>query len=344
MNDPLPILELTSAQFLAAFAARGMPRGSALAIYRDLYRRGLVAEGILALPDMPLAQRLDEGPTIKFTQRLDHALETETVVLPYTSRGGRPRHTLCVSSQIGCAMGCTFCETARMGLRRNLTAAEIVAQWFAARFRLLAPIDNVVFMGMGEPMDNLAAVAQAIRVLTDANGAAIAPSRVTVSTVGRPEGIRRLADVAAEPGLGRLRLAVSINAADDGLRRQLMPINRAAPLAELRRAMVQWTADGRRRVLIEYVLIPGVNDRTDQADSLDAYLGDLPCTVNIIPYNPRRDSPWPAPANDEVDRFTARLAAAGRRVTRRRTTGRSVMAACGQLGNERLRRRRPVAN
>jgi 23S rRNA (adenine2503-C2)-methyltransferase len=338
MSDPLPILELTSAQFIAASAVRGVPRGNALTAYRDFFRLGRTAGGDIAVPDMPIAQRREEGQTIKFTQRLDAGLETETVILPYTGRSGQPRHTLCVSSQVGCAMGCTFCETARMGLRRNLTAAEIVAQWFAARFRLLAPVGNVVFMGMGEPMDNVEAVAQAIRVLTDANGAAVAPSRITVSTVGRVDGIRRLAALAAEPGLGRLRLAVSINAADDRLRGELMPINRAEPLGDLRRAMVQWTASGRRRVLIEYVLIPAVNDRPDQADALDRFLGDLPCTVNVIPYNPRRDSPWPAPADDAVDRFLGRLAAHGRRVTRRRTTGRTVMAACGQLGNEHLRR------
>ncbi|MHC4990374.1 MAG: 23S rRNA (adenine(2503)-C(2))-methyltransferase RlmN, partial [Planctomycetota bacterium] len=243
------------------------------------------------------------------------------------------RETLCVSSQVGCALGCRFCETAQMGLLRNLAVDEIVGQWFAARHHLHRSIRNVVFMGMGEPMENLDNVLGAIDVLTDPVGVALAPARITVSTVGRVAGIRRLTQYADSPGRRRVRLAVSINAPDDELRSQLMPINRSTPLSELMEAMLDWTRRPGRRVLIEYVLIPGVNDGPEHAERLCRYLGALPCLVNVIPYNPRRGSPWPAPGEAIVVRFAEAIRRKGFSVRRRQTHGRDVMAACGQLGS-----------
>jgi 23S rRNA (adenine2503-C2)-methyltransferase len=280
-----------------------------------------------------VASTLVEGPTTKFILRHEDGLETESVILPILGSAGRLRRTLCVSSQVGCAMGCRFCETAQMGLMKNLSATQIVAQWLAARFDLYSPIDNIVFMGMGEPMDNLEAVLQAILVLCDRNGAAIAPARISVSTVGQSDGIMRLAAFARTPGYGKLRLAVSINAPNDEIRSRIMPINRATPMAELMHAMRRWPTDagdnggGRQRVFIEYVLIPGVNDAPEHADELCAYLKPLRCTVNVIPYNPRRDSPWPAPSEASVRGFMQRIHANGQFVKRRQTMGRSVMAA-----------------
>ncbi|MHC5024488.1 MAG: 23S rRNA (adenine(2503)-C(2))-methyltransferase RlmN [Planctomycetota bacterium] len=338
------ILGLTSAQFVEAGRARGLSDPDALASYRRLFRHGERLDGAGAPITAPLGVVQREHGTVKYTQRLADGLESESVILPIESRAGRTRHTLCVSSQIGCAMGCTFCETAQMGLLRNLTAAQIVGQWFAARFELAAPISNVVFMGMGEPMDNLEAVIQSIRVLADQNGPSIPPSRMTVSTVGRPAGIRRLGALAAESGFRGLHLAVSINAPDDAIRSQIMPINRAAPLAALREAMLAWPDASRSRILIEYVLIPGVNDRLEHADALGAYLEPVNCTVNVIPYNPRRDSPWPAPADETVQAFVDHLVQRGQLTRRRQTIGRSIMGACGQLGNAAIRRRgRPEA-
>jgi 23S rRNA (adenine2503-C2)-methyltransferase len=344
-REPIPILGLTSDRFVEAAGAHDVRRPAALEAYRAVFRRGASDLDWVSVPARPIERLERDADTVKFTQRLPDGLETESVLLPQTSRTGRQRLALCVSSQVGCAMGCTFCETARMGLMRNLEAADIVEQWRAARFEFGADVTNVVFMGMGEPMDNLDAVITAIRVLADANGPAITPARVSVSTVGHVEGIKRLARFAAEEGFRRLRLAVSINAPNDGIRDELMPINRGAPLAELMTAMQEWAARPHRqdaRVLIEYVLIPGVNDAPEHADELCAYLSPLPCTVNVIPYNPRRDSPWPAPAHDDVDRFVDRISATGQLVKRRRTMGRTAMAACGQLGNPRIRRRRFV--
>ncbi|MEX2219490.1 MAG: 23S rRNA (adenine(2503)-C(2))-methyltransferase RlmN [Phycisphaerales bacterium] len=268
--------------------------------------------------------------------------ETESVLIPMIGRTGQSTYTLCVSSQVGCAMGCTFCETAQMGLIRSLEAHEIVAQWFAATHLLGTRPKNLVFMGMGEPMDNLDAVIQAIAVLTDSNGAAMGISRITVSTVGRVDGIRRLAEQVHKPGWHRLGLAISINAPNDDIRSAIMPVNRRYPMAELRRALEAWPRYGGCKFCIEYVLIPGVNDAPPPARQLAQFVKGLPCCVNLIPYNPRRDSPWPAPEESRVRDFLTQLTDAGAYARRRRTKGRDLMGACGQLGNPAIRRRKVV--
>jgi 23S rRNA (adenine2503-C2)-methyltransferase len=160
--------------------------------------------------------------------------------------------------------------------------------------------------------------------------------------VGKTAGIERLAQLAREDGFHKLRLAVSINAPNDEIRSRIMPINRSTPMAKLMQAMLNWPTDGRQRVLIEYVLIPGVNDALEHADQLCDYLKPLKCTVNVIPYNPRRNSPWPAPPEETVRQFVQRIHERGQFVKRRQTLGRSVMAACGQLGNPTVRRRQFV--
>lgn len=336
----LNILSMTSEDFLAASDSRP---GKRLAEYRSAYRMGAVPATELQLP--AIAGEVREGDTVKFVLALEDGFETESVIIPMRSRRGGVSHTLCVSSQVGCAMGCTFCETGRMGLMKNLSAAEIIAQWFIARHHYKAPIRNIVFMGMGEPMENIDAVMQSIRIFTDRNGPAIAPSHIAVSTVGRIAGIERYRRLASEPGLRQLKLAISINAPNDTIRSSIMPINRAEPMSELRKAMERWcgeprTLAARSPILIEYVLIPGVNDLPVHADELAAYLRGLACKVNVIPYNPRRDSPWPAPSEESVQAFIARLRGEGMFVKRRRTLGRSVMAACGQLGNQNMRLRK----
>jgi len=338
-KPPIDILSLTSGQFLEQAAARGIGARQALAVYRRTFRDSDPSPAAwIALPQQPVISSRREDRTIKFTQRLEDGLETEAVILARQCRSGRVRRSLCVSSQVGCALGCTFCETGQMGLRRNLGASEIIAQFLAARRDFHTPITNVVFMGMGEPLDNLSAVIDAVRVLADRNGPAIAPARISISTAGRIAGIARLAEFVQEPGFRRLRLAVSLNAPNDDIRSRIMPINRVEPMARLMEALRGWPRRDRSRILIEYVLIPGVNDEPRHADALCAFLRPLRCTVNVVPYNPRRDSPWPAPGEDQVQRFVDRIIANRQFVKRRRTTGRSVMGACGQLGNRRLRR------
>lgn len=341
------ILGLSHRAWLARASERGISSGKASEAYSRLFREGLPRDAV-SEPARVLTTPSSEGDVHKFllaapgVERLGGAtLYSESVVIPMIGRV-RERRTLCVSSQVGCAMGCAFCETAQMGLVRSLTAAEIVAQWFAARFHLGHDISNIVFMGMGEPLDNLEEVLGAIEVLTDHRGPALAMSGISISTVGRLDGLARLREVVTRPGWRKLNLAVSINAPNDEIRSRLMPINRAMPLADLVRVLEDWPLRASGAICAEYVLIPGVNDADEHASELADLLKSVRCCINVIPYNPRRDSPWPAPEEEVVTRFIERLRALGAYVKRRRTKGRDTMAACGQLGAEEIRRRRLV--
>ncbi len=388
---PCP-LGLSAAGYAHACHALGLPGGlvGARDRYAALHRAG-VAPAVgprLALPAIgrTLTSPSPEGDVLKFTLLVPRrhpndarpaglplaadTVEIESVLIPMVGKKRRRTYTLCVSSQVGCAMGCGFCQTAQMGLIRSLTAGEIVGQWYAARHLLQrpdphAPITNIVFMGMGEPTDNLGEVIHAIEILTDRRGPGIAMGKITVSTVGRVEGIRVLAERVRTPGWHRLGLAVSLNAPDDTVRSVLMPVNRSAPLAALRAALVEWPIYGGAHLCIEYVLIPGITNTPGAAAAVASFmlgrafapaqqaLGSpggglsgppvyagppLVGLVNVIPYNPRDGSPWPAPSEPDVEAFIAELAGHGVYVKRRRTKGRGTMAACGQLGNPELRR------
>ena len=283
---------------------------------------------------LPCEVVADSG-TRKFLLKLHDDLETESVILPIKGFK-KTRHTLCVSSQIGCAMGCTFCQTAKLGLLRNLTTAEIVAQWHAAHHALGTKIDNIVFMGMGEPLDNLDSVIPAIEILTDRNGPEIASSRICVSTVGRIEGIHELAQLAQTDGFKRLSLAFSINAPNDEIRKEIMPLARAVSMDQLRDALLKYPRHDCGGVLAEYVLIPEVNDRDEHALQLCEYLKPIGCNLNIIPYNPIDNSPWEAPTEKSIERFIDIAKSTGQFVRRRITLGKDAMAACGQLGNKKV--------
>ena len=273
-------------------------------------------------------------------------LPIESVVIPMIGRKGERTYTLCVSSQVGCAMGCDFCETAQMGHVRDLTPEQIVGQWFTAQHRHCGPrgtrIKNIVFMGMGEPLDNADAVIRAISVLNDRSAANIGMRCITVSTVGRVDGIMKLRRQCEQFGWRRLGVAVSVNAPNDEIRDQIMPINKRWNMAALRESLIDFPRSGQNRIMIEYVLIPGVNDRLEHADELAAWVEPLLCAVNVIPYNPRRDSPWPAPEEHVVDAFVERLRSKRVFTKRRKTKGRDQMAACGQLGTEHIRGRKLV--
>jgi 23S rRNA (adenine2503-C2)-methyltransferase len=272
------------------------------------------------------------GPTVKAVLRLSDGLECESVLLPM----GVERTTQCVSSQVGCKMGCRFCETARMGLLRSLTAAEIVGQLLAMRHGLQLQARNVVFMGMGEALDNFEAVVQAVRVLTDPAGLAMGQERITICTVGRVDGITRL---AAE-GFKRLNLSVSLNAPTDALRSELMPIARKTSLQELQRALVDYRPRRNFALGVNYCLLPGINDEREHAAGVARFCEPLQrVMVNVIPYNPGHAPLTRAPSEAEIDRFIGWLRDDGLPVRRRITKGRSVMAACGQLGNVELRQR-----
>ncbi|MCK6485575.1 MAG: 23S rRNA (adenine(2503)-C(2))-methyltransferase RlmN [Phycisphaerae bacterium] len=331
-------LELTFDDILSELK----PRPGQIAAVRRAYAAAMRGEtGPHALPAdvLPVVREWRDGELIKFAQRTRDGLETESVVIPMQGTM-RTWKTLCVSSQIGCAMGCTFCETAQLGRLSQLSAGQIVGQVVAARRHFGVDIRNVVFMGMGEPFDNFDEVIRSVRIMTDPAGLSLAKARIAISTVGRIEGIRRLAAL----GWRRINLAVSLNAPNDEIRSQIMPVNRVEPMAKLREALMAFPLRSKGGYLmIEYVLIPGVNDAPEHARELVEYLRPIKCCVNVIPYNPRRDSPWPAPSEESVGRFLGWLIDAGQFCKRRVTKGRDFMAACGQLGNRALVRARREA-
>jgi len=268
------------------------------------------------------AHRSTDG-TEKLVLRTADGHLTESVLIP-----GARRHTVCVSSQVGCALACRFCATGARGFSRDLDAAEIVAQVAHARARLADDdaLTNVVFMGMGEPLLNLDAVRAAIRTLIDPRGYRLAPRRITVSTVGVVPHIRPLLE------LGPVNLAVSLHATTDAVRDRLMPLNRRYQLATLLEALRPEPILSRRRpVLFAYTLIAGVNDAADDAARLPALLAGIPCRLNVIPMNPIPGSPDRAPDADTLARFTAVAHQGGLRVMVRRHRGADVTAACGQL-------------
>ncbi|MCD6025210.1 MAG: rlmN 2 [Fibrobacteria bacterium] len=361
MSSPLDILGLTHEALCAEMGllhekpGKGTFHGDA--VFQALYRHGTFDPASLPafeanprlaqkaaerfrLAPPPVTDKQGDGDTYKFLMKLEGGLETESVVIPM-----RQYKTLCVSSQVGCKMGCRFCETAQMGFLKNLTSGEIVAQVFTARKILNEPIENIVFMGMGEPTDNLDAVITAVRILADQRGLCIPLSSITISTVGNVPGILRLAELAQKPlsegGLRHLRLAVSLNAPTDGVRDGLMPVNGSWDMAELKAALQRWPLPRPQDfIFAEYVLIAGVNDSREDALALAEYLRGLRATVNLIPYNPRRESPYARPAPESVSAFFRALMDAGQACRIRGTKGDSAMAACGQLGNRALSRRR----
>ncbi len=275
-------------------------------------------EGRYRLAEATVAnERRDDDGTTKLLVALADGVAVESVIIP------EPRRvTLCVSTQAGCARGCVFCATALMRLTRNLTAAEIVEQVVIARRR--APVSNVVFMGMGEPLDNYDNVRRAALLLTDPKGFALAARHVTLSTVGVVPGILRLAEDRVP-----VRLTVSLTAPDDALRSRLLPVNRAWPLAALSAACARYAELTRRRVTLAYVLLQGVNDAPRQAVALAAFARRLRAKVNLIPYNSTRD--FTRPAEPAIARFHAELSARGVRALVRRERGGGIAAACGQL-------------
>jgi 23S rRNA (adenine2503-C2)-methyltransferase len=199
-------------------------------------------------------------------------------------------------------------------------------------------VQNLVFMGMGEPLDNFEHVTQAIRVFAEPAGMDFPHTQITVSTVGRIDGLRKLAALRWT----NLRIAISLNAAQDRLRDELMPINKGMPLAELQRALLEYPLAKKGRFLIEYVLIKGVNDSLADADAVAAWCQPLPCIVNLIPYNPQRYASFETPGEETISAFLFRLKEQGIFVKRRITHGRELMGACGQLGNPEIKRR-PLA-
>ncbi len=268
-------------------------------------------------------RQVSQDGTEKFLLRLVDNQSVETVYIPESDRAA-----VCVSSQVGCALGCSFCATACSGLIRNLRAGEIVGQvlWIN-RFH---PVSNVVFMGMGEPLANLSEVLRAVEILNSPAGMGIGMRRITLSTCGLVPEIRRLADLGLQVGL-----AVSLHAADDEKRSQLMPINRRYPLASLVEVCSHYVAATGRRITFEYALIAGFNDSEGDAEALGQLLRGFNCYVNVIPVNPAV-SGFPRPVDAAVSLFVEKLFERGLNAAVRRERGSDIDAACGQLRHRSL--------
>ena len=276
------------------------------------------------------ARDVSSDGTEKILFELADGRRIESVFIPET-----PAMTFCISSQVGCAMDCAFCLTGKMGFVRNLTAGEIVAQvrGLATTLGLLDSRFNIVLMGMGEPLHNYDAVMTALRILADANGLAMNPRRITLSTVGLVPAIDRLAREPIMPNL-----AISLHATTDAARSTIVPVNRKYPLEELIAACRRIPLRRRDRITFEYVLLDGVNDTPEDARRLVKLLAPLKAKVNLIPLNAAAGIPFERPSDDRVDRFASILARHGLTVSVRKSRGRDIRAACGQLIVEGQRR------
>lgn len=348
MTAPLPDLRDLPRDALRAFVASlDEPAFRGDQVFRWLWKRG--ARSFDAMTDLPAglraklaaaatigtveAARIDTSRdgTRKFLVRLADGLEVEAVLIPEDER-----MTLCISSQVGCALACAFCATGTMGLKRHLTAGEIAGQVALALDELSArphpghpdrerPVTNLVYMGMGEPLHNYDATLASLRILTDEQGPAFPPRRITVSTVGLVPQMAALGEAVP------VNLAVSLHAPNDAVRAGIMPVNRRYGLAAVIEACRSFPLGTRRRITFEYVLLAGVNDRPEHADELAQALAGLRCKVNLIPWNEHPDAAFRRPTDAAVLAFEARLRARDVPTTIRTPRGRDIAAACGQL-------------
>ena len=290
-------------------------------------RQRLADTTVIEVPEIALEQRSQDG-TCKWLLRLADGNCIETVFIPEADRG-----TLCVSSQVGCALNCSFCSTAQQGFNRNLTTAEIIGQvWVAAR-RLSSQngehdrhITNVVMMGMGEPLLNFDNVVSAMDIMMDDFAYSISKYRVTLSTSGVVPAMEQLAKVSD------VALAVSLHAPNDELRNELVPLNKKYPLGELLAVCrTYYPASTNRKITMEYVMLEGVNDQPEHAEQLIKVLRGVPVKVNLIPFNPFPNTKYKRSSQATIDKFREKLMRAGLITITRKTRGDDIDAACGQL-------------
>lgn len=326
-NLTLPALE----QFLQG---QGKERYRAVQIFKWLYQHDVNSFEEMTNVSKPLRQELAQTAWIsrlepetveigsdgtrKYLFMLEDGNAVESVIIP-----DEDRNTLCISSQAGCAMGCAFCLTGTFNLTRNLTTAEIVNQILAVRRDV--EIRNIVMMGMGEPLHNLDNVIAALKIMGEDNGLQLSSRRVTVSTCGLVPELERLGREVT------VNLAVSLNATTDELRSRIMPINKAYPMASLLAALKKFPLPGRRKITIEYVLLGGLNDTLDDAKRLVRLLSDIPCKINLIPFNPHDGADFVPPTRASLDAFHKYLLDRHFTVITRDSRGSDISAACGQL-------------
>jgi 23S rRNA (adenine2503-C2)-methyltransferase len=354
-GDKVNLLGLSPQKLEAFFASLGEKRFRALQVSKWIHQQGVDQFELMTNLAKPLRAKLAEVAEIrapelveqyesvdgtrKWLIRVSGGSCIETVFIPENGRG-----TLCVSSQVGCSLDCSFCATGKQGFQRDLTAAEIIGQlWLAAKsFNSLGPqaervVSNVVFMGMGEPLLNFENVMDAVNLMMDDNAYGMSKRRVTLSTSGV---VPMLDELGKHTDVS---LAISMHAPNDALRNELVPINRKYPIAQLL-ASVKRYLDGlpdKRRATIEYTLMDGINDRPEHARELAEVLREIPCKINLIPFNPFGASQYRRVSNNSLYRFRDILMEAGYIATIRTTRGDDIDAACGQLAgivNDRTRR------
>ncbi|HKL84814.1 MAG TPA: 23S rRNA (adenine(2503)-C(2))-methyltransferase RlmN [Treponemataceae bacterium] len=287
-----------------------------------------------ALP--PIGLSLKENGTIKSTLSLRDGSSIEFVIIPM-----KEHTTLCVSAQVGCARGCAFCRTAHMGFTRNLSAGEIVAQYMTARFIYKADIQNIVFMGMGEPMDNLESVLSAIDIFTDPRGPGILHKRISISTCGQCKGLetlyRRILE-APKKNYHLITLSISLHALNNSLRDRLMPVNIQWPLEVLKERLLSLPhSRDKDKIYFEYMVIPSVNDSEKDALALSEFIAGIPAKVNLIAFSAPENSPWKSATKAEVDQFWLYLRKLNVPCFNRKSKGQNIQASCGQLATEGVR-------
>jgi 23S rRNA (adenine2503-C2)-methyltransferase len=335
----IDLSELDLAELEAVLRARGEQPFHARQIYRWIYRRGVddasrmtdLSRGLRTrLQDefqvstpRTVSEQLSSDGTRKFVLELADGRHVESVFIPDT-----PAMTFCVSTQVGCAMACGFCLTGKMGLVRNLTPGEIAGQVrvLAKATALLDKSFNIVLMGMGEPLHNYENTMKALRMLHEEHGLAISPRRITLSTVGIVPGLERLANEPLMPNL-----AISLHAATEDQRTALVPPNRKYSLASLLETCRKFPLKKRARITFEYVMLEGVNDTPDDARRLAKLLAGMKAKVNLIPLNPAPGIEFTRPSDERVERFAQILADRHMTVSVRKSRGRDIRAACGQL-------------
>ena len=334
------------AELEAALVARGNEPFRARQIYRWIYARGvcefdamtdlsqtlraqLAADLRITTPKISRRDVSVDGTT-KFLLTLEDGLEIESVYIPDT-----PSNTFCISTQVGCAMKCGFCLTGKMGLVRNLTAGEIAGQVrvLAGETGLRDKRFNIVLMGMGEPLHNYDQTMKALRMLGDPHGLAVSPRRITLSTVGVVPGLDRLAQEPLLPNL-----AISLHATTEGQREFLVPVNRKYGLEDILEACRRFPLKHRSRITFEYVMLRGINTSEQDARQLVRLMHGIRCKINLIPLNEAPGIPFERPTDAEIDAFARILADHHLTVSVRKSRGRDIRAACGQLIVEGLRR------
>lgn len=307
-------------------------------LYRQVMKKGIFSpESLPAFANSPkilkiikdnfhlqtlnLAQKHSSGETVKLIFITHDNLKVEAVVIPM-----KTYYTLCVSSQIGCNMGCSFCQTAEKGRVRNLETHEIISQFFYARLTAALPIRNIVFMGMGEPLDNLQNVITSITIMTENHGFNLSRGHITLSTCGLIPQLKEF--LSQEPNC---HLALSLNAADNTIRDHLMPVNRSYPIEDLISFSKEYCKKD-KIVFVEYVMISGINDSEKDAEKLANLLTNLNVRINLIPLNPKVNSKMQPPSDNSFELFYQHLRSKGLHVIRRNSKGDKIRAACGQLG------------